>query len=69
MSIECNCCATFECGRRQHIQETIEMVPFRLDPVSRDNFVKGCQLRVYLDREFHTDTFNALYYSYTALWG
>lgn len=45
------------------------MVPFRLDPVEKGNFVKGCQLRVYVDPEFHTDTFHALFYSYTALWG
>lgn len=69
MSIECTCCTTFECGRRQHIQETIEMVPFRLDPVSKEKFVKDCKVRVYADCHYSTQTFNALYYSYTALWG
>lgn len=69
MSIECTCCTSFECQRRQVVKDSIEQVPFALDPVAMRKFQGSLRFAAFNDTKMRYDTFNALYYSPTVAFG
>lgn len=69
MSIECQCCDTFECSRRQAVMDSIEQVPFALDPIAMRKFQLSVRFNAYNHPNVNHTSFNALYYSPTVAFG